>query len=116
MDLIDNNRKALVKILSAGIRGKRADFSVDDNIDWETVVIEAERHKLLTQIYFFTTIEYPEIRLPDYIKEELRKRCLLEISEQEKNIMAFGDILRKMVDSGLSVIILKGLFLRTDSS
>lgn len=110
MDFLDLNKKILIEILSAVIR-KKTDLSYDGNIDWIAVANEADRHQIISLLYYFI-VKCPEIRMPDYIREGLRKRCLFEITEQERNNLAFGEILRKMVDSSISVVILKGLFLR----
>jgi hypothetical protein len=109
---LDINKKVLAKILSAVIRKKQTVLSCDaNNIVWQDVVDQADRHNVTTLVHYFV-IQNAEIQIPGYIMEALRKKSLSEILEQERNYLAFGEILRKLTGSNVSVITLKGLFLR----
>jgi len=107
----DNNMKTLIEILSASIRNKKTSLLHDRDIDWQSVAYEADKHKVTALVYYFL-MQNPVICVPDDIKERLRQRTLIEVTEQERSYLAFGEIVRKMVDSNIPVIILKGLFLR----
>lgn len=111
MDFIDISQKSLIKILSAGIRNTRVVPSCYSCIDWQTVAYEADRHKVAPIVYY-SVMQNSDIKMPDDIKEKLRRKFLFEIREQERNYLAFGEILKKLTDSNISVVILKGLFLR----
>jgi hypothetical protein len=111
IDFLDVNKKTLLEILSAVIRNKKANLSCDGNIDWTVVANEADRHKV-TSLLYHSIVQNAEIHIPDDIKEELRIKFLFEITEQESNYLAFGEILRKLAESNVTVVILKGLFLR----
>lgn len=111
MNFLDVNQKMLIEILSAVIMKRKANLSFSTKIDWHVVVKEADRHKIIPILHYFI-LKYPEIQIPDYIKDSVRKKCLVEITEQERNDLAFGEVLKKIVDSEISVVILKGLFIR----
>jgi len=111
MDFLNINQKALIEILLAGLRNRKTNLLYDDIMDWQVVVKEADRHRIIPLVYY-SIMKSPDIKVPDYIKEMLKNKCLFEITEQERNNQAFGEILRKMTDFGISVVILKGLFLR----
>ncbi len=111
MEFFDINQKILVSILSAGIRNVQPALSCGNNVDWQAVTFEAARHKV-TALVYYSMIQCNGIQVPDNIKEEFRKYSLYEIAEQDKNYLAFGEILRKLTFSNISVIVLKGLFLR----
>jgi len=111
MDYLNINQKSLIKILSSVIRKKRPDLPRDNNIDWQFIAVEALRHKVIPLVYFYL-MQKPEVFISDEIEEKLRREYIIEIAEQEKNYLAFGEILSKLTDSDIPVIALKGLFLR----
>jgi hypothetical protein len=111
MDLLNVNRKTIIEILSAVLRNSKPILLCDGNIDWQAVADEAGKHKIVPLVYYFL-MQNADVRVPDAIKEGLRKLSLIEIAEQEKNYLTFGELLGKLKDSNIAVIVLKGLFLR----
>jgi hypothetical protein len=114
---LNNNRKMLVGLISAGIRNQPFNIehcSVENSagVNWAELLDEAVRHQVVTVVYQPLAENSARLHVPGELLEKFRIYTLYEGMEQERNYAAIGSVLKKLAGAGISVIALKGLIIR----
>lgn len=111
--LIESNR-LLIRLLSVAIRGEAffdADFDYR-RVDWQEVFYEADKHQILPLLYPVIKDNGRKLHIPDELLKKFTQCALADAAVQERNYAAIGSVLRRLSDSGIPVIVLKGLVYR----
>ena len=112
MDFLSDNRKILIRLLSAAIRGETSQMAYCSGIDWQTVFDEAVRHQVMTLLYPLLAEIGDSMGIPETLLEKWRSNALYEGMEQERNYIGIGSVLERFSNNDIPIIALKGLVLR----
>lgn len=109
---MDKNEDYLLKLLSVAIRGQHPPEPGDVLVDWEQIFARASAHEVHTLIYPVLKILSLEKQPPPHLMDRWEKATLISASRQLHYINEAYRVLQLFRNSGIPVIVLKGLFLR----
>lgn len=112
LDFLNENRKMLIGLLSAAIRGKTYRPAYSTCIDWQIVFDEAVQHQVLPLVYPLLAEIVSSISVSETLLEKWRKNALCQGMGQERNYDVIVKVLEQYANAGISVIVLKGMVLR----
>lgn len=112
LDFLNSNRRILISLLSAAIRGEAFHPANISGTDWQVVFDEAFRHQVMPLVYPLLAEVGNSIGIPGELLEKWRINTLYEGMEQERNYVRLGSVLERFSNAGIPVIVLKGLVLR----
>lgn len=104
--------KLLIGLLSAAVRGRRLEWNIPENTDWSALLHAARQHQVEPLLYYALTGEGMGNSLPAQEKAEWERNVLVSGIAQLRNVMQVRNILKRFVERGIPVILLKGLVIR----
>ena len=104
---MNNAQKQFVDILSAGIRGKRAD-KVYENVDWNEVIDLANKHKVEGIIYLALRKSNLASKIGENRINLLKQKAAITGIGQSRHISGLSTVLNKITEENIPLIVLKG--------
>jgi hypothetical protein len=105
-------KASLIYLVSCAIRGRKAEQSGVNNIEWEKLLEDAQAHQIKGLIYCALPKSYNVINIDNSTLEKWKKETMLTAVWQMKNIRQVSCILGKFNEYKIPVIVLKGLVIR----
>lgn len=109
---MNNTQKQIIYMLSAAIRKKNVKFRSDEKINWNEVLEESEAHKVTPLIY--SSINRAEALniMDESTLNTLKKNVFKSSITQSSHIKNVASVLERFNNTGIPIIVLKGLVVR----
>lgn len=109
---MNNTQKQIIYMLSAAIRNKNVKFRSDEKINWNEVLEESEAHKVTPLIY--SSINRAEALniMDESTLNTLKKNVFKSSITQSSHIKNVASVLERFNNTGIPIIVLKGLVVR----
>ena len=108
---MNNIQKQFIDILSAGIRGISAEKCYE-NVDWDEVLELANKHKVEGILYLGLRKRNLSSRIGENRLNMLKKKAAITGIGQSRHISGLSEVLSKINEIKIPVIVLKGLVVR----
>lgn len=108
---MNNIQKQFIDILSAGIRGISAEKCYE-NVDWDEVLELANKHKVEGILYLGLRKGNLSSRIGENRLNMLKKKAAITGIGQSRHISGLSEVLSKINEIKIPVIVLKGLVVR----
>ncbi|MEQ8154203.1 MAG: nucleotidyltransferase family protein [Clostridiaceae bacterium] len=110
---MNNTEKALIKLLSAAIRGREfTDLNINHDINWQKVYNEAEAHAVLPLIYPIVKKISKSHEIDNELMAKWSKYTIMSGVYQTQHINQMKTVFRAFNEAGIPVVALKGLIIR----
>ena len=108
---MDNTQRQFIDILSDGIRGASAE-KYYENVDWDGVLELANKHKVEGIIYLALRKGSLASKIGNDRLNILKKKAAITGIGQSRHISGLSEVLAKINEREIPVIVLKGLVVR----
>lgn len=108
---MDNTQRQFIDILSDGIRGASAE-KYYENVDWDEVLELANKHKVEGIIYLALRKGSLASKIGNDRLNILKKKAAITGIGQSRHISGLSEVLAKINEREIPVIVLKGLVVR----
>ena len=108
---MDNTQRQFIDILSAGIRGTSTE-KYYENVDWDEVLELANKHKVEGIIYLALRKGSLASKIGNDRLNILKKNAAITGIGQSRHISGLSEVLSKINERAIPVIVLKGLVVR----
>ena len=108
---MDNTQRQFIEILSDGIRGASAE-KYYENVDWDEVLELANKHKVEGIIYLALRKGSLASKIGNDRLNILKKKAAITGIGQSRHISGLSEVLAKINEREIPVIVLKGLVVR----
>lgn len=111
MEYLNDNRKLLIGLLSASIRGKTYQ-PLFTTTEWQSVFDEAVKHQVMPLLYPLLAEIGDSIGISKVMLEKWHENALCQGVVQERGYFGVSKVLERLTNEDIPVIALKGMVLR----
>lgn len=105
---MNKNQKTFIDLISFSIKGQKATAEQLADIDWQEMILLAQRHSVLPLLFTALSLE----TVGKNLYASLKNYVYLQILDQDKRIKILQSVLAAFANENMPIIVLKGLALK----